>query len=709
MKRPALKTRWNLTRRELLKLAPLAGLGLAAAAAVGLHTSAQAQQTRGTCRFCLMRCGVVATTRGGRLERVEGDLQSKTRGFLCLHGHALREVVHSHDRLTQPLMRHGEAFVPLSWPEALGEIAQRLEAVKQKHGPEAFLLQTGWPLVRHPLVGFLHRFMRAYGSPNVATVASLCEASARMGQALTVGSKCAPDFKHARTLVLWGANPWRSAPPFAQLVARKAEEKALVVVDPVRHESAALATEFLQVRPGTDGALALAMIHVVLEEKLYPAQFVADWTVGVEGLRALAAQFAPPQAEPLTGVPRDQIVRVARRLATEAPTCIWAGLGVEHHVSGVQTVRALSALETLCGRFVDPGSARAFLTPVTPDFESQPLPALYRMTTPEPVPPPITARALGYDAYPLFEVYNREAQGNLWANAALTGKPYPIRALMLVASNGLVTGPDPALASRAAEKLELLVTVDSFLTASAQRSDFVLPAASFAEAPNVDAADARADATSLVAPQHQAWPDWKIVFELARAMGLGRYFPWQSFREALQAPHVPWMIDGAHQPRPMPGVKSARFSTPSGKIEFHSSVLETFGFPPLPEWTPPAERVTAQFPLRLVTGPRTAAFINSQFRDIPSVRSKCPEPVMLLHPATAASAGVSARARVVTPHGSAIVKVELTADVARDVAVLPAGWESLDVNRLLGPSALDAISGFPAFRAGVARVEPDEA
>ncbi len=692
MKRPALRRRWKLNRRELLKLGPLAAVAAGGVGAAALLASGAQAKVKGTCRFCLMHCGVVATARGSHLERVEGDVDSRTRGFLCLHGHALREVVHSHDRLSQPLMRAGDAFVPLSWPDALGEIAQRLQAIKQRHGPESFLIQTGWPLVRHPLINLLHRFARAFGTPNVATVASLCEASARMGQALVVGSKLSPDYQRSKTLVLWGANPWRTAPPFAQLVARKAEEGALVVIDPVRHESAALANEFLQVQPGTDGALALAMIHVVIEERLYPEPFVSEWTLGLDGLRALAQRYRPGDVERLTGIAAARIVGVARRLAANAPTCIWPGLGVEHHVSGVQTVRAITALETLCGRFVDPAAQRAFLTPER--GAGQLLPALYEMTTAELVPPPLSVRPLGYDAYPLFEMFNREAQGNLWAKAALTGKPYPIRALMLVASNALVTAVDPAEAARAAEKLELLVTVDTFLSASAQRSDFVLPAAGFAETTD-------GDKPALVPPQRDAWPDWKIVFELARALGLGDHFPWTNLTEALAARKTPWMADEAHQPKTEGGAR--RFPTLSGKIEFHSLVLERFGFPPQPEWTAPTEQTSAAYPLRLVIGPRTSAFINSQFRQIPSVRSKRPEPTVLLNPASVPSGATFVR--LVTAHGALRVKVEPTDSVAPEVAVLPAGWDALDVNRLLGGAALDPISGFPAFRSGAARVE----
>ena len=396
--------------------------------------------------------------------------------------------------------------------EALGLIGERMAAVRARFGPEAVAFQTGWPLVRHPLMDWIQRLARAWGTPNVVSVASLCESAGRMGQALTVGSKYRHDLRRTRTLVIWGANPTHSAPLFAHVVARKATEGRLVVVDPVRTELAAVATEHLAVRPGTDGALALGLVDVLVREGLVDRTWLERETVGFEALAELARAYPPERVAGLTGVPEHQIQRVARLLGTETPTSIWSGLGVEHHENGVQTVRAIAALEALCRRSDEP-EIRQDLTPVGTAEVTGPLPALPRFRTPEPVPPPVEAVPVGSEEHPLFETFNREAQGTLLARAILEDRPYPVRALVLVASNPLVTSPGSAAFARAADRLELLVSVDPFLTASGRRAHVVLPAATFAESEGVSP------------PQHEAWPDWKVVFALARTMGLGALVP----------------------------------------------------------------------------------------------------------------------------------------------------------------------------------------
>lgn len=695
------------SRRDLLKLAPLAGAGLAVGALAGLGRGAVQRETRkGTCRFCLLHCGIEAISEGGRLVRVEGDLSSHTRGFLCLHGYALPEIVQSERRLRAPLVRKGERLVEVSWGEALDVIARKLQALKAAHGARTLAIQTGWPLVRHPMQQVLHRFARAFGTPNVASVASLCEASLRMAQALTVGSKYPPLSKDVKTLVLWGSNPERSAPAKTPVLFRHAEAGSLVVIDPTRTVLAKRAAEHLQVRPGTDGALALGLAHVLVEERLYDAPFVAEHTEGFEPFRALVANYPPQRVEAITSVGAAQLVRTARRLAEHRPTRCWVGLGLEHHVGGVQAARAVVCLEALLGSF-DETWARTQLTPPGPDFTHQPLPALYRMQTPAPVPPPVSERPIGYDDYPLFEVFNREAQANLFPRAITTGAPYPVKALVLMGSNALVTGPGAAAMAEAADALELLVTIDPFLSESARMSDVVLPACTFAEAPTVDERDA-VGGRGLVAPQHGAWPDWKIVFELARALGLGQYFEFPDLAALLAAPQLPYLEDPAHQPRPAPDAAAGRFGTTSGKVELVSRVLEQFGHPGLPEYAPAAETTDAEYPLSLVSGPRTAAYINSQFRGIPALEARMSEPVASLHPSAAARLGLrdGQPVAIVGRRGRVVLRLHLTDDVHPETVVVPAGWGSANVNALTGADGLDPISGFPAMRAVPCRVEP---
>ncbi len=674
--------------------APIAGGGVVALAAGVVARSPEAPRlTSGRCRFCLLHCDLEGRVSANTLLRVDGSAAGETHDFLCHHGRALPSVVHSPERLRRPLLRRGARLVETSWDEALGFIAERMESVRARFGPEAVAFQTGWPLVRHPLMDWIQRLARAWGTPNVASVASLCESSGRMGQALTVGSKYRHDLRRTRTLVVWGSNPTRSAPLLAHVVARKAIEGRLVVVDPVRTELAAVASEHLAVRPGTDGALALGMVHVLVTEGLLDQPLIERETVGFEALAGLARHWSPERTAAITGVPAEQIVRTARLLGTETPTGIWSGLGVEHHENGVQTVRAIAALEVLCRRSGEP-EIRQDLTPVR--SADGPLPALPRFATPEPVPPPVRVRPIGSEEHPLFEMYNREAQGMLLARAILEDRPYPVRALVLVASNALVTSPGSAELARAADRLELLVSVDPFLTASGRRAHVVLPAATFAEAEGV------------APPQHEAWPDWKAVFALARAMGLGAWFPWQSWEEARHAPRVPVPAAENLVPGFERGASFPLVGTGSGKIELASGLLGRAGHAALPQWTPPSLQPSPDFPLRLVTGARTRAYINSQFRQITRIRLLDPEPLLRVHPDAARAAGLShgERVAVVSPVGRVELRLSVTTDVRPDVAMMPAGWEEANANLLVDGEHRDPISGFPAFRSGVCRLEP---
>jgi len=236
--------------------------------------------------------------------------------------------------------------------------------------------------------------------------------------------------------------------------------------------------------------------------------------------------------------------------------------------------------------------------------------------------------------------------------------------------------------------------VDPFLTASGRRAHVVLPAATFAEAEGV------------APPQHEAWPDWKVVFALARAMGLGEWFPWESWEDARRAPRVPVPAAAGLAPGFETDSKPPLVGTGSGRIELASGLLARAGQPALPEWRPPSLQPSPDFPLRLVTGARARAYINSQFRQVARIRLLEPEPLLRAHPDAARAAGVShgQRVAVVSPVGRVEIRLAVTTDVRPDVAMMPAGWEEANANLLIDGERRDPISGFPAFRSGVCRV-----
>jgi anaerobic selenocysteine-containing dehydrogenase len=232
----------------------------------------------------------------------------------------------------------------------------------------------------------------------------------------------------------------------------------------------------------------------------------------------------------------------------------------------------------------------------------------------------------------------------------------------------------------------------------------VLPAATFAESP-LPPEGGRGAQLALMPPDHEAWPDWKVIFELARSLGLGRYFPWTSWEEAERAPRRPYRENPLRQP----GFETsqARYGTPSGKIELASELLARHGQDALPVWRPPSVSPTPEFPLLLVSGPRTGAYINSQFRRVARVRLKIPEPRVRVHPDAARAAGIAdgERVKVISPLGWVEMRLVVTTDVHPELAVADAGWEEANVNLLQDASRLDPISGFPAFRSGVCRLE----
>ena len=693
--------RWQLSRRDLLKALPAAGV-LAASGTLAGWGAAEERTLTGTCRLCMGRCGIRATVRGDRVIRVEGDPAAQGKGFICMHGLALREIVHSADRVRRPLKRVGDSFEEISWQRAYEEIAGRLTAVKEEFGPQALAVHSGWGLVEHPILPFLMRFCQAFGTPNYGTVESLCTGARRIGESLTAGSTLSKNPTRSPTVVFWGVNPPVSQPISGRVLAGVTPSgRNLVVIDPVRTELAATATVHLQLRPGTDGALALGLMHVMVEEGLHDRTYLERYTVGFEGLLELIERYDPARVAQITSLRTDDIYRVARLIAREGPTAIWTGLGIEHHENAVQTARAIAVLAALCG---DIGIRRGNLLTVDARSrrEGQPLPCLQSQTTPRPVPPPVGVPPIGYDEYPIYEIFTRQAQANLFATAILEDEPYPLRALILFGANPMLTSPGSERLRRAADELSLLVAVDPFLTASGELADYVLPAATFAE--GMDGA--------FVEERHESRGDWEILTGLAAGLGLERYFPWSTLEEAMAAPHEVYM-----QPRRTLRAERSegesavplRFPTVSGKIEIYSRALEQFGYDPLPEWKEPSElrRIGDEFPLILVTGPRTPAYINSQFRQIPSVRRKMPRPLVEMHPETATRAGVDDGdpVTVVSPHGRISLNAKVTARVRPDCVVVPAGWSDANVNILTHDGALDPISGFPDLRAGVCRLE----
>jgi anaerobic selenocysteine-containing dehydrogenase len=475
----------------------------------------------------------------------------------------------------------------------------------------------------------------------------------------------------------------------------------LVVIDPVRQEIGEKANIYVRIRPGTDGAFALGLAHHILATGLEDIEFVAEHVVGVEALRALASEWTPDRVSEVTGCQPRDVVEVAELFAKEGPSGIYDGLGIEHHGAGVDTVRLASSLVALCG-YAD---AQVFHDK---DGASEVLPAFLPVAQQEPIPPAPQKRPVGFEEYELFCTVHRQAQASLLPRAILEEKPYAVRSLVVFGANPAVTTPDSNVVKKAYDKLDLLVVVDPFLSETGELADFVLPAASFAEDEPLRFGAGAEKNRAVAEPRGQSRPDSEILFDLARRVGLESFFPWKTIHEAFAGETKPvWDDWVAAKAKAATDGGARRFPTVSGKIEIESALLPRFGLKGAPTLLLP-EATTDEMPLRLVTGPRQRAFINSQFHKVPSVARLVPDAVAELHPTTAKDAGIDEgqSIAVVTPRGRAVFLARVTPTVVPGVVVVPNGWDGeSNGNQLTSLEGLDPISGFPRLRSLACRIE----
>jgi len=672
------------------------------------------------CPLCEAHCGLEVDLEGGRALAVRGAVSDPdTHGFVCPKGAALAEVHNHPERLRTPLLRAADGRQrAVGWAEALGFIAERLEAVRERHGAQAVAVHVGRAGVDADFTDFARLFCFQFGSPNFSHAGSHCFMSKRMANVLTYGTLTVPDYRRSDCMLLWGYNPSASCPALASLIRRRKEEgAALVVVDPYCTPPARLADLHLQLRPGSDGALALGLLNVVLEEGLYDAAFTETWAVGLDELRASAAAYVPDVVEELTWVPADRVREAARLYAGAASACMAQGLAAELHVGGLQGLRGVAALQALTGNLDIPGGG--LLRPRSP---------LAGVGAGKAKP---AADPIGADTLPLYVLLSDAAQANLYADAVLEDRPYPLRALVVTCSNPPLTWPGSPRVARALEALDLLVAVDHFRTATTRRAHVVLPAASPLERWEVfDRFEFSTEPRLLVSaravsPQGPL-SDWEVFRRVAQAVGLGERWPWVDEEAALDfrlsrlgvtARQVADMPEGLRYRDPAYRTYERQgFQTPSRKVELFSPRMAEAGYSGVPVFLEPTESPFArpelmeEFPLVLGTGARHIAYVSSRGRNLASLRRLAPKPVVEVHPETAAALRLveGAPVRLTTPRGSITVTVALSS--ALDPRVIRAlhGWEEANINEITeyAASACDPVTGFPPWRALLARVEP---
>ena len=707
------------------------------------------------CPLCVSRCGATATVEDGRLLALRPAPGHPTGQALCVKGKAAPEIVNHPDRLLRPLRRTAPkgasdpGWEPIGWDEALDTIATKLTAIAEESGPEAVVFGSASPSTSamSDSIDWVVRLKRAFGSPNFCGYMELCGWGRYMASIYTYGEPVPgvylPDLDNAGCILFWGYNPSvaRLAHATATTAALRRGAK-LIVVDPRRAGLASKAQQWLRVRPGTDGALALSVTHVMLERGWYDGEFLRDWTnafdvvdgrVVLDLIKAECVRFAPQAAAGITGVPAEQIVATARLLWDARPVAFYTWSGLEQHSNATQTVRAIGQLYALTGCIDAPGGNVLFTPVPTIPIDGAEL-----------LSPQQRAKAIGLQDRPLGPARFEYITGEDLYRAAIDHVPYRARALVNFGANLVMGHGNSARGRDALAAVDFFAHADLFMNPTAEQADIVLPVTSAFESEALRVGfEISQDAQSTVQlrkplahARGQARSDLQIVFALAVRLGLGDQFFGGDIEAAWRHQLAPSGIT-LEQLREHPGgvrlplqTKHRKyldrgFRTPTGKVELYSPAFAAAGYPPIPTYAEPSisplsrPDLTAEFPL-VLTCAKSLFFCESQHRQIAKLRASAPEPQVEVHPETAAARGIAAGdwVRLSTPSGSVRARAKLNANLAPNVVVGQHGWwqacpelgmdgyppfgdNSANLNLVLDQGPSDPVSGSSPLRASL--------
>jgi anaerobic selenocysteine-containing dehydrogenase len=673
---------------------------------------------KSVCSMCHQLCGLDVHVDNGKIVKIT-PMQEHPFNKLCEKGYALPELVHSPERLTQPLRKVNGRFKEVSWDEALDSIAGKLTDIREKYGAKALVVHLGFAFVRSYVQYVTRRFCDLYGTPNYTSGGSICFVARVIAYNLTCGTFLNPHYSpETKCTVVWGNNPVESnVPPHPDSIYDAVRHGAkLIVVDPIATELAKKADIHAQLRPGTDCALALGLLNVIITEGLYDKDFVKEWTVGFDELAQYVKEYPPKKVEEITWVSAETIRQIARMYATSKPANITLYVAMDHSTNGIQAIRAIATLMGVTGNIDVPGGNT--YTSVT-RFNR----LMTNLRLPERVAPDPGVGA----AYPIFTKVVGETSSIPLTEQMLSGQPYPIKALLIAGNNAALTWPDTNKLRRGRKQLDLMVVIDIFMTDTAQMADIVLPGTSFLERPEIR--DYLGRGVSLVTlgnkaiePMGNSMEDWRIWAELGKRMGYAEFFPWKDTEELLNYLLKPSPISLEQLKQKPGGIFYAErefkkylkggFSTPSKKFEIYSATLKEYGYDPLPAFHEPAESLVSRpdlaekYPLVFLSGKKTRVYTHSQCRNLPSLRKLVPEPWLEIHPKTAHDLSISDGdwVRVESPRGSIKVKAKLTVDVHPKIVAMLYGWSEANANCLTDDMARDPISGFPGLRSVLCRV-----
>ena len=627
-------------------------------------------------------CSIIAGVKDNKIVKVKGDPDGfLNKGYICTKGLASPDRISHPDRLKYPLKRVGDRgegrWQRISWKEALEYTAENLNKIKEKYGPKGVAFGVGMPKGLEHFV--LIRLANIFGSPNVVASQDVCHAPREVTGIHTCGFYPVADLHHkSKLILLWASNitSTNEEGEISSMLLEQVEDGTeLVVIDPRKIDLAKKAKKWIQLRPGTDHALALGFLNVIIEESLYDKDFVEKWTYGFDDFASHVRQFSPEKISEITWVPPDIIRETARMYATSKPAVIQWGNPLEHNIHTFDTVRALICLMAICGNLDIPGG---------------------NVNAKEPnilgLGPFVRADLIPNKRKEMVSAYHgviprlMTVAPSFFKKAILEGDPYPIKGFYAMCANPMMSYADSRQTYKAFMNLDFIAVADLFMTPTTAMADIVLPVASQYEINDIGHYGlghgfilAR---PKIVDPPEECWSDIKIMNELGKLISPEEYWheDYNQFLEDVLKPggitYSQFVEKGYLKgPQKFKLYEEKGFRTPTGKVELRLSTAEKFSLSPMPSFNGIPEDDDLEYPL-ILTSAKSRYYLHSSYRWIKRLRDKRPDPKVEIHPETATKFGIKGGDEVVieTKHGSMSQIAHLTDSVDRRVINASHGW-----------------------------------
>lgn len=720
------------------------------------------KETRTMCTTCHARCGVnvYSDTKTNEIIRIEGDKDHlKSKGSVCGAGLSQREIHNNTEgRILYPMKRVGERgsgeWERISWDEALDTLASECKRISKEYGPEAIITGQGTGRTTNHWHCRLNSSLGLEGWSLVPT--HVCLMPHILPNAFTLGifSSAAGDVRNSNCVVLWGQNPAMERAWTKTVFENQAKGSKLIVIDTRFQDMSKHADIALQPRPGTDGALALAILHVLINEKLYDEEWVDRWTYGFDELKERVQEWTPEKAAEICWLEADEVRDVAHMIGTNGPVGMCIGLGPGcMHTNAIQNGRAIACIQGLLGHIDVVGGV-----PIPLSFSVM-LDDKITLWDASKDPGRPELFTFGGEEHPLYKSFGRSNDPHATFQAMITGEPRPVKAFIAIANDPLLCYENTNLTYEAmsSPNLEFVCIKDFYFSPTTQFADMVLPSADWSERCTYDE---ELDGNYLFAFDQaveapgECWDDWKFFLEWGKRIK-PEDWPWKDEKDMVlwrfeefydydltwdEFQSEPWrstepggktgeLVEKKYEKSLLRPDGGPGFPTSTGRIEFACPPLAHFGYDTLPDYTEPFEspystpELAKEYPLIAITGHRIYSFFHSAWTNIPAQRKLYPDPFVLVHPDDARTYGITDGEWVTisSPRGKIISKAEVSREIKKGVIAVPRpgwrdecpelglpgyGWDKANGNILVPSTPAEPGYGATPMRSSLCKIEP---